>query len=722
MYGVYLTFLIVSIVLYVICAYGAYCMVDLMILKHDIKKDKPLHKHINIFRKLFGVDKRLKDIDPSSAKEDRKFKKKRKHAKTAAIITTAILLIVAIVTTSIARTLKTLNDGLQAIASISDLLFKDDEDGKGAGEDDNPDNDWTNDDFPNTDDFPGIDDEDNVDPSNAQENAEYAVKFPDGDWCYWYHQISYKYCGCKYCGNWTEAKWGNPSSEYGVVKFGYDGCAVYSLAIAVSNVTGKAVNPLMVLKSCGVTQSTYNGEPYWKTGDTGCTGFSTGHGIYRQAALDAMVKDYGIKYEDIGADFSKIDSYLKKGAYIWIWYTHNSPKIVEAMTQTNTHFVCIRKKVGDNYIIIDECQQGVNITVSKQDLLKVGMDEGGVYAIYTDQPVAPLDPEKPKPGTGSSEIQFSTGTWFTSASKIQKATNYIDLGYGLRLYNGVPSEWTLKSDTYVANTETMIKDSYDWISKVSDIKPSYTWSQVSGRYKNRMLNDTSWYNNCQRAYSDVHFKSVLYPNSGPNKDGEHWDGDGCGTGAKEHYGGELCKVNNVQCVGVALGGGILDRNHCKNFDISASAPWLNGFTASSYEKHYNYGNKQMLAILQDSSGKVMYLPTTNCDAKGYTFPGDFSQTGVSIVSPIKSVNGKDSVIGALRIPLTGTGWGDEGEGYTTFNNVKLREIGKIYNYKNENYGTCAWDSFASVAEFWNIPESSWAEIKKYKLTGFVIWE
>lgn len=717
MYGVYLTFLIISIALYVLCGYCAYCIVDLIILKHDIKKDKQLHKHINIFRKLFGVDKRLKDIDPNSAKEDRKFKKKRKHARTAAIIVTILLLIGAIVTTSIARMLKTINDGLQVVATVSDLLFREEEGNKGAAEDNNPDNDWTSDDFTYIE-----GNGDDVDPSNATENAQYAVKFPDGDWCYWYHQISSMYCGCTYCGNWTEAKWGNPSSEYGIVKFGSDGCAVYSLAIAVSNVTGKAVTPLMVLKSCGVTQSTYNGESYWKTGDTGCTGFSTGHGIYRQAALDAMVKDYGVKYADIGADFDKIDEYLKKGAYIWIWYTDNSPKQVEAMTQTTTHFVCIRKKVGDNYIIIDECQQGVNITVSQQDLLKVGMNKGGVYAIYSDTPVEALDPEKPKPGNNSSDIQFSTGTWYTSASNIQKATSYIDLGYGLKMYNGIPSEWSLKSDTYVANTETMIKDAYDWITEISDVKPSYTWDQVSSRYKNRMLNDTSWYNNCQHLYSDVHFKSVLYPNSGPNKNGEHWNGDGCEPGAKEHYGGELCEVNNIQCVGVALGGGILDRNHCQNFDISSSAPWLQSDYASDYSKHYNYGNKQMLAILQDSSGKVMYLPTTNCDAKGYSFPGDFSQTGVSITSPIKSVNGKDSIIGQFTIPLTGTGWGGEGVGYTAFDNVKLRELGKVYNSKNTNYGTCAWDCFACVGEFWNIPEKSWAVIKQYKLIGFVIWE
>ena len=71
----------------------------------------------------------------------------------------------------------------------------------------------------------------------------YAVKIGNKSY-YWYHQ-SYSCTGCVNCGTWTKMRWGNSGT------FGSDGCAIYSLAIIASNLTGQEITPSKLLTDMG---------------------------------------------------------------------------------------------------------------------------------------------------------------------------------------------------------------------------------------------------------------------------------------------------------------------------------------------------------------------------------------------------------------------------------------------------------------------------------------
>lgn len=188
-------------------------------------------------------------------------------------------------------------------------------------------------------------------PNSSMGNAtgQYAVQLDDGMY-YWYHQDGGKGCGCVYCGNWSSAQWG--SSGQSKHAFGSDGCAVYSLAIGISNLYGAEITPAVVFND--LESPITNGQI-----NTSSKYFN-GRNIKRDAVVTTLASKYGLiisqyTYNGNNIDETKqfIDGVLAKGGIVWgSW--------IDSQTQWcgngSTHFMCIRKSDGNNYYCFTSCK------------------------------------------------------------------------------------------------------------------------------------------------------------------------------------------------------------------------------------------------------------------------------------------------------------------------------------------------------------------------------
>lgn len=218
-------------------------------------------------------------------------------------------------------------------------------------------------------------------PGNA--TGQYAVQLDDGSY-YWYHQSSVM-CGCTYCGDWTQMDWSGSGSS--PCKFGKNGCAVYSLAMAVSNLVGEEVTPRVILSDLGATLS-----------PTSCVTSSTyfsGIMIKRDAAVNQVASAHGLKVAPVDKTVDSIDAILNKGGYIWgswhgsfDWYGGSG------------HFMVIRKGDDSNYYCFTSCRgpgggtsgkQGaintMNIGVPKNTVISFA-NSGQWYGFWSDKPVS----------------------------------------------------------------------------------------------------------------------------------------------------------------------------------------------------------------------------------------------------------------------------------------------------------------------------------------------
>lgn len=120
--------------------------------------------------------------------------------------------------------------------------------------------------------------------------GQYAITLSDGNSYYFYHQKVG--CGCVYCGNWSNIGWGDNGWSY---YFSTNGCAVFSLAMIVSNLLGREVTPLDLLQDLGCTISTDSkGRKYVNTHNS--SSFS-GILIVRPTVVESIKKKYGIDYK-----------------------------------------------------------------------------------------------------------------------------------------------------------------------------------------------------------------------------------------------------------------------------------------------------------------------------------------------------------------------------------------------------------------------------------------
>ena len=200
---------------------------------------------------------------------------------------------------------------------------------------------------------------DDLNHSGAKGNAtgKYAVQLDDGSY-YWYHQAGQRgNCSCDYCGNWTSADWGAKSFH----AFGLDGCAVYSLAIGISNLVGAEVTPTVVLGTLGCTLTDENG--LLKVDTSTSSNFTGDRQIIRENAVKTLSAAFGLSYKPIGRTTEEIDEILDRGGYVWgSW---EDSKCCWCSNGTR-HFMIIRKLDGNNYYCFTSCAGKASTVKGKQ--------------------------------------------------------------------------------------------------------------------------------------------------------------------------------------------------------------------------------------------------------------------------------------------------------------------------------------------------------------------
>jgi hypothetical protein len=250
-------------------------------------------------------------------------------------------------------------------------------------------------------------------PGNA--TGQYAVKLVDGMY-YWYHQSSAS-CGCTYCGTWSMSKWGNASDVNSKDTFGKNGCAVYSLAIGISNLVGQEITPTVVLTDLGCEIDGTNVK-------TDNSSNFTNVSIYRRSALNTLCSKYDLTYNEISGTTDEIidgiDDVLSKGGYIWTQWRDSE---IDWANGTSKHFMIIRKQDGDNYYCFTSCRGKSNITTKTGkdgaiDTMNYGIAkatvvsaiEGSIWGIIPNQQATSTTVNGTTSGGTTSAIPVSNGT------------------------------------------------------------------------------------------------------------------------------------------------------------------------------------------------------------------------------------------------------------------------------------------------------------------------
>lgn len=204
-----------------------------------------------------------------------------------------------------------------------------------------------------SDDYTG--DYDTYNSKLGQATGQYAITMEDGLSYYWYHQTSAN-CGCAHCGNWTQMYWGVSGNWH---KFGTDGCAVYSLAMIVSNLIGAEITPTKLLVDLGCTIS----DGYCNTSSSPC--FS-GRNINREAAAEVIKRVYNIEYAFINSSADANDILSGDGmiwdqwrdkTYTGDWLHGTSDFFWYGGTG---HFMAIRELVDNKYYCMTSCGSNGN--------------------------------------------------------------------------------------------------------------------------------------------------------------------------------------------------------------------------------------------------------------------------------------------------------------------------------------------------------------------------
>lgn len=185
-------------------------------------------------------------------------------------------------------------------------------------------------------------------PGPITAEGDYSLVLGDGDTIYWYHQGG-GICTCKYCGDWNKAIVVNGGDT---MVIGKTGCAIYSIAIAYSNILGKQITPNDVLTVLGCVR---NGNT-WDANGSNCFARGTTD-LLREPAMERMSAAYGLKYEVAsalgGTDVQeRITKCLNKGGVYWGSWVDSKCDWCGSGT---SHFMSIRKEDATNYYCYTSC-------------------------------------------------------------------------------------------------------------------------------------------------------------------------------------------------------------------------------------------------------------------------------------------------------------------------------------------------------------------------------
>lgn len=669
MQGLVTVFVVLTIVLIVVLAYIIYGVVDIIISYKrftDGKKDRTFH--FNLFRLIFGVSGVLKKKKAGTVDKTLASIKVFKAVIILVLISIGLLIgIVASINAVI--TFSGLNRAMTVAAASAGMNIGSEITDDGSWQSENP--------IP-----PPPPDPDPPKPRRTKAGraeGTFAKALDDGSY-YWYHQS--QYClTCQWCGDFSDMKWGDTPSEI----LAKQGCAVYSLAIIVSNLMGEQITPRDLLTDFGATVTkTSSGKYEADTSTTDCWDNQDAQFWYISQKMKSVYDLDNIAIDSsngISDTEQQIKDIIDEGGYVWI-FLHNQNKHYPFTTAAH-HFIVIRKYDANGFYFFDSCMsvECMNTPVKGSEFLN--------NVTWLTGYVNPNAPEIEDPDDPDGPIEPGNTDWYSSASTLKKYTDTIDLGNGFKLYNGLP--WEAESDTYVADTDQMLIDLIDYVNSVStdstefdvdDIIGSGTWGAK------RHLNDTSVDCNVQ---GGNYFKTVAD--------------------------GQYAEVDGVVCAGIGVPPAVLDRSY--NNGWSKDGGWTYN-PAAEYSK-YQYGTKKMAAIMQNvSTGSVYYFPCSNCDAKAHTFPGGVAQTSIALVQKSgPSSSSTDSKIVFEEIQLSKSSSGYDYETKTNVDQTQLATLLNSYAFGDTKYYNFMWN----VAEFWNIPKSTYSQLNNsYKVIGFVVWE
>lgn len=516
--------------------------------------------------------------------------------------------------------------------------------------------------------------------NNVSNNVKYVLNINGSNYVF-FHQSTAN--DCAYCGEWNQMKWGSGSDISKYSTFGSDGCAVYSLAMAVSNLIGKIVTPLELLEVLGCNiERTDSLMLICNTEGSEC--FINGNLIVYYKALEAIKNAYGIEYKELGNMNNKptsdsIDAVINSGGYVWTqWKSSTSP-----WTGLSGHFMLIRAHNSTSYLCITSSTGRISSDYTYKgsvETMKTSWDKQSCISEISAYVFGlTYNGVKGQLITDNTEINVSgSSDWYTSASG-SKSTSYIEIGEKLKLYRGFP--WDADS-VDIVDMDIVKEDIYEYIKSSGD----------EMRYGiSRLLT----YNSCASLGETI-----------PSR-GEGWERTGDGV---------IKQLDGVYCIGVAVPPAILNRSYCDNFEYSS---WKEFGVYS--EDSYNYSNMKMAIILESKTdGNYYYLPATSADSKGHTFPGGMVQTNVKIVGYEKS---EDESTGTFHVlvarsdedPTGYDDWWEEGELSYYINNKQISASNNAgYNYPISY--------MHSICEIFGLAEDVYFSlIDKYRFKGYVVW-
>lgn len=496
-------------------------------------------------------------------------------------------------------------------------------------------------------------------------NSKYNIVV-DGTTYVFFHQATN--CDCVYCGEWSSMQWG--SGQY--YSFGQNGCAVYSLAMAISNIKRQVVTPIDLLRTLGC--DIYRGSDGILYCDTQSSDCFSGVLIKYYQTLDRIKQVYGIEYSTLAErgnkpDKSAIESVIDKGGFVWTqWKSSTSP-----WTGDNGHFMLIRNYNATSYYCITSstgrCSKDYTARGSV-DTMKSAWAKGSclegiteyVFALWSDE-------------SSSSKDNNITGgaDWFVGIADENNSSGVVSVGENIKLYSSLP--WANGGNVVAIDMNTAKRDLYNYVGS-------------SGGYAmRRTLNDLLSYNSC----------STLASSTPSN-----------GTGWESLSDGTIKQVDGVWCIGIAAPPFLANTEYCDNF---TGSDWkqFSSYSAGSYD----YSNMKVALILRrKSDDAVFYLPATTCDAKGHTFPGGIVQTNVKILG---YGDGKYHVAVA-RSDSDASGadeyWDEDNLSYY-INNTEMKSQSKtLYPISYMH----------SIVEIYGLSATVYSSIQsKYVFIGYVIW-
>lgn len=180
-----------------------------------------------------------------------------------------------------------------------------------------------------------VDEEDSSSESLPINIAGQSSATHSGTYPWFYHQKG-PGCSCNGCGEWNSRNWGW-TSPYST--FAKNGCAIYSMSMAVSHLTNSRVTPHDVLLGLGATLQKSNGVEFYALSGSGA--FAKNVNVKRDSVVSTMASKYGLSYHKVSSR-EEVKEVLNNGGLVWCMVNSTSK------WTRSTHFVTLYGIKTDN--------------------------------------------------------------------------------------------------------------------------------------------------------------------------------------------------------------------------------------------------------------------------------------------------------------------------------------------------------------------------------------